>query len=471
MSLVGLVHELGSRLGDGAVLTERADLERYQTDGRRTSGRAAAVIRPRCAAEVADTLRSAAAHQVHVIAQGGGTGLVGAGLADSSRTSVILSVERLSESPVIDPLNRTAEAGAGLRLSALNEAAAEHGLYFPIDLGADPSVGGLIAANAGGARFLRHGDVRRNLLGLELVLSDGQGTIVRLGGPLWKNNSEIDLKQLVAGSSGGFGIVTRAFLALSPKPASQLCAMLSLADAGQAPELLVALEHAFGGLLSAFEGISGAALSAALGHFPRLRDPFRGAAVDYAVLVELSAGAAVDEAALEDMFSRSLIPWIERGVVRDAVLDRGRSLWAVRHAIPEALRAEGTVIACDVALRRGELMHFRADVAGRLKAVVPSLRLHDFGHIGDGGLHFNLVWPRTAGPFDPAIADRAREIVFAAAVEDYGGSFSAEHGIGPSNEAFYRRYVAEPVRRLSGHIQRQFAPIPIGRVDFLGNPR
>lgn len=111
-------------------------------------------------------------------------------------------------------------------------------------------------------------------------------------------------------------------------------------------------------------------------------------------------------------------------------------------------------------------MRFRRDVAARVQAIAPQLRLHDFGHVGDGGLHFNLVWPPEAGPFDPAVAEAARATVFRAVVEEYGGSFSAEHGIGPSNAAWYTELVPEPVRSLSGAVQRLLAPVPVGRVDF-----
>jgi FAD/FMN-containing dehydrogenase len=221
-------------------------------------------------------------------------------------------------------------------------------------------------------------------------------------------------------------------------------------------------------MLTAFEGISKAALTAALDHVPRLRDPFPGARPDYAVLVELSASAAFDEDLLEDRLATALEPWLDSGSVLDASIDRRGDLWAIRHAVPEGLRASGRVVACDIALRRGDVMQFRADLKARLHAIAPQLVLHDFGHIGDGGLHFNLVWPSAAGAFDAALADRVRGIIFDAVVTEYGGSFSAEHGIGPANAAAYTRLVAPEVRALAGRVQRLVAPAPIGRVDFEG---
>jgi FAD/FMN-containing dehydrogenase len=450
------------------VLTEADDLARYSSDGRGATGTALAIVRPSSAEEIAVIVQLCVAAGVTLIPQGARTGLVAAGIGDVAGEAIILSLDRLARPPVIDPVNRTAEVDAGTLLSALNAAAESHGLFFPIDLGADPSIGGMIAANTGGARFLRYGDVRHNLMSVEVVTADADAQVLTLGAALWKNNSGIDLKQMFVGSSGSLGIVTRATVALSRKPTATITAMLALVEAGAAIPLLGALETAFGAMLTAFEGISGPALTAALDHVPRLRNPFPGARPDYAALVELSASAAFDEDLLEDRLATVLEPWLDSGAVLDASIDRRGDLWAIRHAVPEGLRASGRVVACDIALRRGDVMRFRADLKARLHAIAPQILLHDFGHIGDGGLHFNLVWPPTAGPFDAALADRVRALIFDATVTEYGGSFSAEHGIGPANAAAYTRLVAPEVRALAGRIQRLVAPVPIGRVNFAG---
>ncbi|MGV3480755.1 MAG: FAD-binding oxidoreductase [Sphingobium sp.] len=461
-----LLRALADGVGPANLLTEAGDLAGYASDGRGTTGAPLAVVRPSSAEQILEIVRRTTEAKVRLVPQGARTGLVAAGIAGPDGDAVLLSLERLARPPVIDPLNRTAEVDAGVPLSAINAAAAEHGLFFPIDLGADPSVGGMIAANTGGARFLRYGDVRRNLLGIELVTADAQPRLMTLGAALWKNNVGLDLKQILVGSSGSLGIVTRATLALSPKPVVTVTAMIALHRAETATELLTALEGAFGTLLTAFEGISGPALDAALHHVPRLRDPFGGVRPDYAVLVELSAGAAFDVEWLEDKLGAALMPWFERGAIRDTAVDRGDALWAIRHAVPEGLRAAGKVVACDIALRRGDVMRFRQDLAKRLSSIAPQLQILDFGHIGDGGLHFNMVWPAEAGPFDPEIGEAARAAVFVAVVEEYGGSFSAEHGIGPGNAHWYQRLVPEETRRLSGAVQRLMAPVPMGRVEF-----
>jgi FAD/FMN-containing dehydrogenase len=461
-----LIETLAGIVGNANLLTDQSDLSGYASDGRGAAGVAAAVVRPAAVAEVAGIVRAAVAAGARLVPQGARTGLVAAGIAGAGGGEIVLSLDRLRRAPIIDPVNRTAEADAGVLLSTLNVAACAHGLFFPIDLGADPSVGGMIAANTGGARFLRYGDVRRNLLGVEVVTAEPEPRVLTLGGAVWKNNSGLDLKQLFVGSSGSLGVVTRATLALSSKPAVAVTAILALAEPETATALLCALEDRFGTLLTGFEGISGAALAAALAHTPRLRDPFAGTRPEYAVLVEISAGGAIEAEILEERLGDALMPWLNSGAMLDAAIDQGTNLWAIRHAVPEGLRAAGKVVACDIALRRGDVMRFRRDLATRLVAIAPQLVLHDFGHIGDGGLHYNLVWPHKAGPFDPIIAEAARGAVFTAAVEEFGGSFSAEHGIGPANAHWYRLLVPEQDRALAGALQRLVAPYPIGRVDF-----
>jgi FAD/FMN-containing dehydrogenase len=358
------------------------------------------------------------------------------------------------------------QADAGVALSTLNNAAAEHGLTFPIDLGADPSVGGMVAANTGGARFLRHGDVRRNLLGLEVVLSDGAGTCLELGRALWKDNSGLDLKQLFTSSAGALGVVTRATLALQPLPANSVTALVALTEAEHALALLLHLEQSAGSLLTAFEGISANALELAFRHLPRLRKPFGDTIPEYCVLIEVAAGAGIPPECLSNLIEQSVGSMLESGSASDAVIDQTDSLWSIRHAVPEGLRAHGVVVGCDVSVRRGDLMAFRSVAAAEVRERWPQLIIADFGHIGDGGVHFNLVWPNAAGPVPMGLPEAVKSHLFAIAFERFGGSFSAEHGVGPRNISSYVRFTPLAVRSLAGRIQRVVAPAELGRVDF-----
>jgi FAD/FMN-containing dehydrogenase len=426
-------------------------------------------VAPRSTSEVSRVVQIAAAAGIRLIPQGANTGLVAAGVPADSSQDVILTLRALNRTLQIDAANRSAIVDAGVLLSKLNSTAAELDLCFPIDLAADPSVGGMIAANAAGARFVRYGDVRRNLLGLEVVLGNPEGTVLDLMKPLWKNNTGLDLKQMFVGSSGSLGIVTRAVLALHPRPSVVITALLEPADAAAVTEALLALERFAGANLSAFEGMSRAALQAAFDAVPSLTNPYAGKSLpDFAVLVELSGGPGDTHDRLLDLLATALAPLSagETPRLSSVIVGEPVRCWAVRHAIPEALRRRGTVIACDVSVNRGDWPRLRGKLVERLHARWPVVEICDFGHVGDGGLHFNLVWPRAAGAPPEGARDAIRACVFSTVVGEFGGSFSAEHGIGPRNADYYRRFTDRASLRISGGIQQLLCPAPLGRVRF-----
>lgn len=448
---------LSDRLGAEAVSTVRADLAGYEQGARYGQGRAALLVRPADTAGVALALRECGAAGLHLVPQGANTGLVAASTPDASGTQVVISLERLRTPLDIDPLDRTALVGAGVRLSALNDALAPHGLCFPIDLGADPSLGGMIAANTGGARLIRHGDVRRNLLGIEVVLADG--TVLDLLNRNRKNNTGVDLKHLFVGTGGAFGIITRAVVEVHPLPRQSATALLVPQTPEAVPGLIGDLERSLGDFLSACEGMSRNAMACALRHRPRVRNPFQGGVLpDYAVLVELSASCGTDVVDLQALLEDFLGPRLE-DALSDAIFGRAEDLWALRHAISDSLKEDGRVIAFDIAMPRSALPAFRAAATADLARDWPHLRVCDFGHGGDGGDHFNLVWPDDApAPFDPACVEPVRTLIYDRVVRDHGGSFSAEHGVGPYNQAYYDRYTSPQRLVLSGAIKELLDP-------------
>ncbi len=274
----------------------------------------------------------------------------------------------------------------------------------------------------------------------------------------------------MAGSGGALGVITRACLNLHPLPRQTATALAVPVEHAGLPEVIRRLEEEAGEFLTAAEGMSRNAMTAALSHNPRLRSPFGSAEPPpYALLVELSSTAAPDsgvdvEAILMSVLGRCL----EDGLLSDALVGRGGELWALRHSISEGLKAEGKVIAFDLALPRSALPAFRAEMSAELAERYPFLRLCDFGHIGDGGDHFNLVWPSgVSAPYDEAVVREIRDLIYDRAVQDHGGSFSAEHGLGPYNIDYYRRYASPAVQAAAAGIKRLFDPKGIlGRVDF-----
>ncbi|RZI61185.1 MAG: FAD-binding oxidoreductase [Rubrivivax sp.] len=416
-----------------------ADIEpRYLQPARYAAGRAAALVRPGSRDEAARVLALAAASGLRVVVQGAHTGLVRAGTPDDANGDVLLSTERLREVFELDLLDRTLRVSSGFRLSEINERLEPHGLWFPVDLSADPSIGGMVAHNTGGTRMLRYGDVRANTLALEVVLAEPAGQVLRLGQGLQKDNSALALGQLFIGSSGSLGLVSEVTIKLSPLPRQRAVALVAPSSLEEVFPLYADVMQRWGGLVSAFEGISRAALEAGL-HGQDVARWFEGQLPDYAMLIELSSELPADQLALDGLLQGWLEGEFESGRVRDAVLDADEAIWGLRHRISEGLRVQGKVIGLDLSLPRRHFMAFRARGAAWLAERFPQVRLADFGHLGDGGMHFNMVWPATAGALSAEQELSLREGLYAL-VAELGGSISAEHGVGPQLQAAYRAH-------------------------------
>ncbi len=382
-------------LGKDAVITEPHELARYEKGWRYGSGTALVVVRPRDTSEVARVLAFASQIGIRVLAQGANTGLVGASTPDSSGEMLVLSTERLSRPLEIDPVDRTVVAGGGVLLSQLDQALEPHGLMFPIDLGADPTVGGMVVTNTGGTRLLRYGDVRQNLLGIEVVLADG--TVLDLMTALRKNNTGLDVKQLFVGTSGVFGIVTRALLRVVPRPAQRATALLGVADGAAVLAVLSHLERQVGDVLAAFEVVSAEALAPVFRYQPRLRNPFGGSLPPFTVLVELSTTLPAGRLALDELLESTLGEMCE-GEAGERITEifpgKPAELWEIRHHISESHRHDGYVLAFDISVPRSSLPEFLSGVRELLAADYPFVRVCDYGHWGDGGVHVSLALER-----------------------------------------------------------------------------
>jgi len=452
----GALREL---LGAGAVVTDRHELARYEQGWRYGRGTALAAVRPASTDEVSRVLAFASARGIRVVAQGANTGLVGGSTPDDSGDMLVLSLERLDRPLDIDRLDRTVTAGGGVLLSQLDAALAEEGLLFPIDLGADPTVGGMVATNAAGTRVLRYGDVRQNLLGLEAVLADG--TVLDLMTALRKNNTGFDAKQLFVGTSGVFGVVTRAVLRVAPRPAQRATALVGAGDGATALLLLSHLERRLGDVLTAFEVMSAASLAPVFSYQPRLRNPFGTALPPYTVLVELSTTLPAAVVALEELLETTLGELLEgegEGIT-DVFPGKPADLWDIRHHVSESHRHLGQVLGFDISVPRSSMAAFVDAARALVAARHPYVRVCDFGHWGDGGVHLNLIWKEEDAP--PPAADLKAELqplVYDLAVGRFRGSFSAEHGVGPHNQPFYDRYTPELVREVCRALKARLDP-------------
>lgn len=440
MAVDPVVAALVAALGERGVLTDASDRARFETGWRYGKGVARCIARPASTDEVAATLRICGERGVRVIAQGANTGLVASSTPDGSGQMVVLSLERLNRTIELDQHGRTVLVDGGVLLSQLNEALAKDGFWFPVDLGADPQIGGMVATNTGGTRLIKYGDVRHNLLGVEVVLGDGR--VLSQLNRLRKNNTGLDSKHLFVGTTGVFGIVTRAVLQVAPLPKQRAVALIGCADGKTVLDALAAVEADLGDVLSAFEVMSANALAAVFAHQPGLRQPF-ATLPRYAVLVELSSTLPADALQLDAVLETRLGALLENAgdAIADVLVGKGDEFWQMRHHISESLRAEGRMLAFDISVPRSQLPAFTRHVEELLARDWPLVKLCDYGHWGDGGTHLNLVWNETtiARPAADVIADLQPRI-YELAVRKYGGSYSAEHGVGPHNQRYYDLY-------------------------------
>ena len=466
-------------VGPAGLLVEPQDLRPYETAARYGGGKAAAVVRPADTAQVSSVIAHCVRGDLPFTPQSGNTGLVLGSTPDDSGDQIVISLDRLRAPPHIDALDRTVTAAAGVRLSALNAALEPHNLFLPIDVSSDPMIGGMVATNTGGARFMRYGDMRRQVLGLEVVLPDDAGTVLKLSSGLRKDNAHLDLRQLFVGSCGAFGVITAATLEVQPRPRQSAVALLIPRDEDAVLELLCAFEAETGEYLTAFEGMSGAAMSRALAHVPALRNPFPEGVPAYAILVELTSciAARPNQPSLDALLETVVTQLAERPseALTDARFGAAEQFWALRHSLSEGLRAAGAVVGFDLSFRRSDVMPFRRVAIAHLAQRYPEYEVCDFGHIADGGVHFNLV-PRSAAKgatkgatktkTAPKRVDALREEVLKLAVEDFGASFSGEHGIGRANQAAYDRFTPAAIQQYSAAIAAVFARAPAAAVRF-----
>ena len=447
-------------VGAAHVLTE-GDLIAYERDWRqRERGRALAVALPASAAEVAAVLRVSAAHGATVVPQGGNTGLSVGGVPDGSGRQVLLSLRRMAQVRAIDAANLAITAEAGCILQNLQGAAREAGFLFPLSLAAEGSctIGGNLATNAGGTQVLRYGNARELCLGLEVVTPQGEIWDGLTG--LRKDNTGYDLRDLFIGSEGTLGVITAATFKLYPLPAATLTAWAAVPSMQAAVDLLGLAHQRLGAGLTGFEVMSQFALSLVDKHYPRLRAPLaRG--TPWCVLLENADHES--EAHARAQLERLLQAALQAGCVTDAVvaesLAQARGLWEIRESIPLAQADEGLNIKHDISVPVSRIPAFVAETGALLAREIPGVRLVEFGHLGDGNLHYNVQVPEgaDAARFLQEQEERVNTLVFDA-VARHGGSISAEHGIGGLKAAKLPRYKSPVALGLMRAIKQAIDP-------------
>jgi FAD/FMN-containing dehydrogenase len=436
------LQHLAGQLPDSTL---RAAEPRYLEEPRgRWRGQAGAVAAPRDTDQVSTILRACHAARVPVIPYGGGTGLVGGQIGGADICPLILSLERMRAVRAIHADENVLIAEGGAVLADVQQAAAGVDRVFPLSLASEGSarIGGLLATNAGGVNVLRYGNARDLVLGLEVVMADG--AIWHGLRRLRKDNTGYDLRHLMLGSEGTLGVITAASLRLFPRPAEQ-GAGLMVVDSPRAALALLGLAQArFGGGISAFELIGGMGLRFLAEKLPQVRQPF-ATPPDWMVLVDLGLPAGHDPAqGLEALFADGL----DAGLVHDGVIAQNTAqraeFWTLRETIPEANRHIGAISSHDISVPLSCIPEF-IDRAGPVLARLGEFRINCFGHLGDGNLHYN-VFP-VAGR-SRADHENQRDAIKGAVhdlVHEFGGSVSAEHGVGRLKTGDLQKY-GDPVK-------------------------
>lgn len=448
-------------LDDKAFLMPDDGLDAYEQGWRGEVGKAALVLRPASSEDVSKIVSYCVQNDLHLIPQSGNTGLVGASVPDDSKEQIVINLERLNNVFEIDTINKSMHVGAGARLSKVNTAIEDEGLQLAIDLGADPCIGGMVATNTGGSRFLKYRGMRDHILGIKAVLADEHGTIIDALCPLHKNNTGFDITQLFVGTGGAFGIITEVSVRLCLLPQQSATALLVPKSSDHINEILITIERECGEYLSAFEGMSGEAIKRTFEHTPSLSSPFgQDALPDYAILLELSRSWSEREAehTLNDVLE-TVLAGLWDTHLDDALIGAPERLWALRHAMSEGVQKSGTLFAFDLSFRRGQVMSFCDLIRESLKTAYPSLTLCDFGHIGDGAVHFNLVHDGSSEVNEPKL----RQWVIKHVIQT-NGSYSAEHGLGPKNQIFYDLYTPTEVKRTIRAIKDAISPGKISAI-------
>ncbi len=421
-------------LGAKGLSTAPDDLAQWVTDWRgRYTGRALALASPASTQEVAALMRLCADARVPIVPQGGNSGMAGGATPDDSGTAIILSLRRMNAIRSIDAAAGQAVCDAGVILQTFHEAAEAEGMRFPLTLGGKGSatIGGLVSTNAGGTQVLRHGTMRAQVLGVEAVLADGQ--VFDGLTALKKDNRGFDLKQLLIGSEGTLGIVTAATLRLLPAPTARATAWAGLASITDARELLQRVERVMGDTLEGFEVVPAHCLDSVLALLPDARSPLSDRH-EWNALIECVATSG-DDTVLRERLEAALADAIEDELIADAVIAANErqadDLWTLRDSISAAERALGPAMQHDISVPVDKMPEFILAASPVIESEYPGTTAAAFGHLGDGNVHFHVLAPKGAVPGaweegeGKAISARVYDLV-----TQWGGSISAEHGIG-----------------------------------------
>ncbi|MGE7469121.1 FAD-binding oxidoreductase [Bosea sp. NPDC003192] len=455
--------DLRAVLDPAAIVTDPQALAPHLTDWRgKHQGAALALLRPRAVEEVSAILRWATATRTPVVPQGGNTGLSGGATPDASGAAVVLSLARLNKVRAVDSAGDTLTAEAGCILADVQQAAAAHDRLFPLSLGSEGScqIGGVVATNAGGINVIRYGTVRDLVLGLEYVRADG--AVIHGLKPLRKDNAGYALKELVIGSEGTLAIVSAATFRLFPKPRASATALCGLASPADALRLLGLLRQSAGERISSFELMCDGEMGLTLDSVPGTALPLERRHGWY-VFIEL--GDSDPAGRVGELLTDALAAALERGLLQDATVAQSeaqaKAIWHLRFAVAEANRRAGPSVSHDTSVATADVPAFIAAIETMAAERFPKARALFVGHVGDGNIHVILLFPRdTLAEQRHELGHAVNAAVFAI-VSDFGGSITAEHGIGRNLTGALAKQAQPEALELMRAVKQAFDPLGI----------
>jgi FAD/FMN-containing dehydrogenase len=460
MPSAAFLDHLRSIVGPQGYFDQPDDVAPYIVDHRKLyRGATPLVLRPDSTAQVSAIMRACYEARIGVVPIGGNTGYCGGATPSADGSQIVLSLARMRRVRAVDPHNYTMIAEAGCVLADVQAAAAAVDRLFPLSLGSEGScqLGGNLSTNAGGTAVLRYGMMRDLVLGLEVVLPDGR--VLDALKSLRKDNTGYDLRDLFIGAEGTLGVITAAAIKLFSRPVNIVTAFVAVPDPQAAVALLSRLRSATGDLISTFELVPRIGIDLVTQHIPHTSDPF-DERHEWYVLLEVGAGKHVT--GLRDAMETELATAIEAGEALNAVFAENESqrdaLWRLRETIPEAQRLDGASIKHDISITTTELPRFIGEGSAAILEIAPRGRIVAYGHLGDGNLHFNVNQSHDQ-PADEflALAPRINRAVHDL-VARYGGSFSAEHGIGQLKREELARYKDPVALEVMRSIKRTLDP-------------
>ena len=453
------LQKLKKTLGPKGWIEDKEIIEPYLVEERGLFiGKSSLLLKPQNTEEVSKILKLCNEHNIKVVPQGGRTGLCGGTIPSENGKEIMLSLERMNNIKELNEENFTITVEAGCILNNIQNIADEKNFLFPLSLASEGSctIGGNISTNAGGINVLRYGMARDLVLGIEVVLANGEiwNNLISLR----KDNRGYDLKQLFIGSEGTLGIITSAVLKLFPATRNIETALFAIPNTDAAIELLGLARNASADLLTAYELVSRVGMEMVIKHIPGAKEPIKEKYKWY-ILIEFSSSSKNNlRQQMEDLFELAL----NKNIVLDGVIaestQQRKELWTLRDGLNEAQKPEGGSIKHDISVPINNVSKFIYSASKCVEEFIPNSRVVAFGHIGDGNIHFNISQPlkQDKKEFLNKWKD-VNKLIFDI-VKNLDGSFSAEHGIGKLKREELQNYNPTIEINLMKSIKSSFDP-------------